>query len=87
MDGPVMRLITTEGVKAEPVADEHERSLVGRHANAVGQFLATGNVDPLSLFDGVAIAGHPLLTDPDELERWAAHGELEFEDIYDATGR
>lgn len=86
-DVPKMRLITTDGVKAAPVADEHERSLVGQHANAIGQFLATGNADPLSTFEGVAVAGHSLLTDPDALETWAAQGELEFEDIYDATGR
>ena len=82
-----MRLITTDGVKAVEIADEHERSTVGSHANAVAQFLATGDTNLLKPFDGIVIADRELLTDPDELEVWAAHGELQFEDVYDETGR
>ena len=87
MTGPQMRLITSDGVIAAAVADETQRSLVGQHANAVAQFLATGDTKPLKPFDGVVIADHQLLTDPDALEAWAAQGELEFEDIYDVSGR
>jgi len=87
MTAPQMRLITNDGVVAAAVADEAQRSLVGQHANAVAQFLATGDTKPLKPFEGVVIADRQLLTDPDELEAWAAQGELEFEDIYDASGR
>jgi hypothetical protein len=87
MAGLNMRLITAEGVVARPIEDEHERSLVGQHANAVARFLATGEIEPLTRFDDVVIVGHKLLTDPDELEAWAAQGDLEFDQIYDSTGR
>jgi hypothetical protein len=87
MKAPRMRLITTQGVQAVPLDDEHDRSLVGSHANAVAQFLATGDIEPLGPFRDVEIAGHRLETDPDELEAWAAQGELEFEDIYSSSGR
>jgi hypothetical protein len=82
-----MRLITSDGVQAVFIADEDERSLVARHANAVAQFLATGDTDPLVEFVDTEVAGHRLETDPDALEAWAAEGELEFEDIYNETGR
>lgn len=81
---PKMRLITTQGVHAEHIPDEHERSLVGQHANAVARFLGTGDTDALVEFEDAEVAGHRLQTDPDELEAWAAQGELEFEDIYDS---
>jgi len=82
-----MRLITPSGVIAARIDNPDERSIVGRHANAVGRFLATGETDGLVPFRGVKIAGHQLQTEPDALEAWAAQGELEFEEIYDATGR
>jgi len=81
-----MRLITAHGVEAIEIADEQQRSVVGRHSNAVGRFLATGDTDVLAPFVGVVIADRELLTDPHQLESWAAHGELEFEDLYDVTG-
>ena len=82
-----MRLITRDGIEGLEIADERDRSVVGSHANAVAQFLATGDTKPLKPFEGVVIADRQLLTDPDALEAWAARGELEFEEIYDATGR
>lgn len=82
-----MRLITAEGIQAVPIADPHERSIVGGHANAVAQFLATGETKPLAPYEGVSLAGRRLLTDPDAIEAWAAQSELEFEDVYDASGR
>ena len=82
-----MRLITPGGVVAVPVRSPSDRSTVAGHANAVAKFLRTGDSRDLAPFVGVEIEGHELLTDLDELEAWAAWGELEFEDIYSATGR
>jgi hypothetical protein len=79
-----MRLITVSGVVAADVDSPEDRSTIGSHANAVARFLATGDTEPLDPFRDVAIGGHRLQTDPDELEAWAAQGELEFEDIYDS---
>ena len=84
MAAPIMRIITANGVEAVEVPDELDRSVLGGHANAVAQFLATGNTEPLMPYRGASVAGHRLQTDPGELEAWAAQGELEFEDIYDS---
>lgn len=80
-----MRLITTRGVVARRVPDETDRSLVGRHASAVGRFLATGDTDVLAPFAEATVAGRRLESDPERLEAWASSGELEFEDLYPAS--
>jgi hypothetical protein len=84
----LMRVLTREeGVVTVEVTAPVERSMVGSYWNAVRDFLETGEVERLGQFDGVRIGRGHWLTDPDELEAWAAQGELEFEDIYDSTGR
>lgn len=87
MSSPTMRIITTTGVEAVEVPDELERSLVAGHANAIRHFLDTGSTDSLMPYRSLTVAGHTLQTDPDAIEVWAAEGELDFEDIYDQTGR
>jgi hypothetical protein len=84
---PVMRIISTHGVIAAEVDQPQDRTILGRHANAVGRFLATGDTDGLIEFVDTVVADHRPETDPDELEAWAAQGELEWEDIYNETGR
>lgn len=86
-DPNLMRIITREGVITESIPDKEQRSVIGRHANAVQHFLATGEAKRLRSFRRTTIAGHRLQTDLDALEAWAAQGELEFEDVYDSTGR
>ena len=81
-----MRVITPEGVHVVEIPDRTHRSLLGGHANAVGHFLARGDTSVLAPYEGIEIMGHRLLTDPDALEAWAASGELEFQDLYDASG-
>jgi hypothetical protein len=87
MAEPNMRLITPDGVIAARVKAADDRTLVAQHANAVAKFVRTGDSSDLAQFEDVEVQGHVLLTDLDELEAWAAQGELEFEDIYSATGR
>ena len=82
-----MRLITTDGVIGVAVATRQDRETVSRHANAVARFLATGEVEPLEPFEGLQVEGHKLEADPDRLESWATANDLEFEDLYEASGR
>jgi hypothetical protein len=60
--------------------------VVGAYWNAVSQFLKTGDVRLLARFEGKAVAGHVLETDPDVLEELALSGGLQFEDIYALAG-
>lgn len=85
MNTKQMRLITRDGVVAVPVDDARDRSVVSGHAQAVARFLATGEAEVLEPFVGVEVEGHQLLTDPDALEAWAAQGELDFPEIYEAS--
>jgi hypothetical protein len=82
-----MRLLTHDGIIATDVPRGGQASTVGQYWNAVGTFLATGDVKPLAAFRDVEINGYRLLTDPDAIESWAAFGEPDFEDIYNETGR
>lgn len=82
-----MRIIATTGVTATNVPDAGDRTTIGQHANAVRHFLDTGDTAPLRPFEDTTVEGHRLQVDPDALEAWAFEGEVEFEDIYDMTGR
>jgi hypothetical protein len=60
-------------------------SLIGRHANAIGRYLATGDPSYLAPFIGTRIGGVELLTDPNRIEQLAARRELDIDDIYPRT--
>jgi hypothetical protein len=79
-----MRILTASGVEDVDLEDTDARSAVGSYWNAVRRFLWTGQTDELERFTHTRIAGRPLLTDPDEIERLARIGELDFEDIYES---
>lgn len=79
-----MPILTSEGRVAVEDPSWEEASVIGQYWNAVIEFRDTGSIAGLEWFEGVEIAGQPLLTDPDEVEFWAAQGELDFEDIYEA---
>lgn len=87
MSAHEMRILTPSGVVLTLIESDSERSAVASYWNAVSHYLATGEDRPLRPFAGVSIAGHVLLTDLDAVEQWAAEGELEFEDIYNASDR
>jgi hypothetical protein len=80
-----MIAITPDGQVLVEVRGSRVASLIGRHANAVQQFHATGDTRPLREFRGRSVQGRKLATDPNVLRRLARRGEIEFEDIYDLT--
>jgi hypothetical protein len=57
-------------------------SQLGRYMSAVGTFLRTGETEDLDEFEGMSIAGHPLITDPDMLTSLADAGVLQLDSIY-----
>jgi hypothetical protein len=61
-------------------------SAIGQHWNALKHFLHTGDSSELEPFASLRIQGHRFAVDLGWIERWAAQGELDFEDIYEAGG-
>jgi hypothetical protein len=87
MAAELMRMLTTSGVQVLAVEIGSEAaSAIGRHWNAVKDFLHTGDTGGLEPFRGLRILGYRFETDPDRIERWAQRGELDFEDIYESSG-
>ena len=79
-----MRILTSGGVTDVELASSRARSVVGNHWNAIQAFLYTGETEQLEPYRRLRVAGHWLLTDPDEIERLARIGELDLEDIYES---
>ncbi len=71
-------------VKAEHLS-KAERTLVGRHHNAVKHFLETGDASRLRKFEGVSVNGVEFETDLSEIEESALENELDFENVYPVT--
>jgi len=64
-----------------------DASLIGKHHNAVGLFVRTGDLEVLAPFRGKAVndhkgKSHELETDPNALFRYAAKDEPQFHEIY-----
>jgi hypothetical protein len=59
-----------------------EASQLGRYLATVGNFLRTGKTEALSEFEGLVIAKHTLITDPELLSALAQANALQIEDIY-----
>jgi hypothetical protein len=81
--------VPAEGGKIVEVAirDSRTATIVGEHANAVHEFLSTGDSDSLAKFRRVSIIDAqgntvPLLTDLDELERLGSAGVLSYQSLY-----
>ena len=79
---PLMRVLTTDGVRDIRIPDAGDRSLAGEHWNAVQRFLATGDSDQLARFRGLPVAGVELETDPDVIEDREVEGDLDIDHIY-----
>ena len=87
MSGELMRMLTASGV--EVVAADFgsdAASAIGQHWNAVKQFLHTGDTSVLEPFSSIRIGSHRFAVDPAWIERWAARGELDDDDIYESGG-
>jgi hypothetical protein len=78
-----MRILTTGGVTDVELAASRTRSVVGNHWDAIQAFLYTGETEQLEPYRRLRVAGHQLLTDPDEIERLARLGELDVDGIYE----
>jgi len=77
-----MLIPTSQGAVPATVRGSAQSSQLGRYMAAVGKFLRTGETEALDEFEGQSIAGHPLITDPDELTLLAEAGSLQIDSIY-----
>ncbi len=77
-----MRVVTTTGVRVVTTRGSGARSLVGRHFNAVTDFLRTGDTSLLDPFRAKQVGGQTLETDPDVIVEWWRQQQMDFLDIY-----
>jgi hypothetical protein len=77
-----MYVLTSEGNISEAIRGSEKASQLGKYMAAVGRFLRTGDADGLAEFEGQSIAGHRLITDPDQLVTLAESGSVQIESIY-----
>jgi hypothetical protein len=82
-----MPALTTEGPRELDVRGYRQRSLVGRHGNAVKHYGLTGEVEQFKAFEGKngRVGGFQLETDPDAIDYWAPREPFSFEEIYDVS--
>lgn len=89
-----MRALTTVGVQLVGVVPGSEvASIIGGHWNAIKVFRDTGDSSLLAQYAGIIVGGHfsggrwvggyRLLTDPEQVKRWAYQGELDIDDPYE----
>ena len=81
-----VRFLTDAGRIEISVRGSRTASEIARHMAAVDRYLGSGDIGPLSEFEGRSVrAGRetfPFLTDPDALVRLANAGEVSFERLY-----
>jgi hypothetical protein len=81
-----MLVPTTQGAAPVAIQGSAQASQLGRYMSAVGKYLRTGETDTLEEFAGQSIAGHPLITDPEQLSSLAQAGALQLDEIYALPG-
>lgn len=85
MSAAPIRMLTRTGVEVVPVVVGSDAArAIGQHWNAVQHFLHTGDPSRLEPFEPLRILFYKFAVDPDWIERWAARGELDFEEIYES---
>jgi hypothetical protein len=77
-----MRVLTPTGPASVTVTSSARASLVGRHWDAIGVYLNTGDTEPLSALRTPTVAGVELVTDPDVIDELARRGGFDFSSIY-----
>ncbi len=77
-----MLVPTSLGATPVVIHGSTEASHLGRYMSAVGKYLRTGDTDALGEFEGQSIAGHLLITDPEQLSSLAQAGALQLDQIY-----
>lgn len=81
-----MLIPTSKGAAPVAIYGSTQASQLGRYMSAVGKYLRTGKTDALEEFAGQSIAGHPLITDPEQLSSLAQAGALQLDEIYALPG-
>jgi len=77
---------TALGVSPVRVRGSKQASLLGKYMSAVGKYLRTGEIETLKEFEGKAVSGNSLITDPQLLTALAQAGSLELDGIYALPG-
>lgn len=85
-----MPVISAGKVLSVPISGFDQKSLNGRHLNAVREFLTTNEPDVLAPFMGRSVidargVSHPLETRPNTLRRLAHAGDEQFPEMYRLT--
>jgi hypothetical protein len=81
-----MLVPTALGVSPVKVRGSKQASLLGKYMSAVGKYLRSGDIEALKEFEGKAISGNSLITDPQVLTALAQAGSLELDRIYALPG-
>lgn len=83
---PEMPILSSGELHVARVDEPSEIETAARYwPSGFDAFLGDGNVAHLEPFEGVEIAGLPLETDPDAIERWYDdNGALDFTEYYRA---
>jgi hypothetical protein len=77
-----MLIPTALGPTPIVVRGSKEASRLGRYLAAVGKYLQTGDTTALSELEGMRVADHSLITDPETLNILAQAGALQLDEIY-----
>jgi len=81
-------VLTEQGPIFTVVRSSIERTRLSRYYVALRKWRAAedGAAEELSDFEGLAVAGHVLITDPDTLIRLEEAGQLDFDAFYYSLG-
>ncbi|MGH2971097.1 MAG: hypothetical protein ACRDLE_02960 [Gaiellaceae bacterium] len=77
-----MQVLGEDGLRTVEIRGSRAASRLSAHANAVREYIYTGDPSKLERFRGMRVGGVELETDLDRIDEWARRGELSFEDIY-----
>lgn len=77
-----MQVLGKDGLRTVETRGSGGASRLSAHANAVRNYIYTGDSSELERFHGMRVGGVELETDLDRIDEWARRGELSFEDIY-----
>jgi len=79
-----LQIPTALGMVSVKVRGSRQAAILGRYMNALGKNLR-GDTEALKEFEGVKIAGHQLIIDPDTLAALASPGALDIDSLYAAV--
>jgi hypothetical protein len=65
-------VLSRSGVVLVAYRDRFDWQVAREHCQVVVSYLATHDTSDLDEFDGVTVAGHELMAEPGEIDRWLA---------------